>query len=891
MTIRNLEYLFKPKSVALIDAGEKTCPVGAVLAKNLFNAGYGGPVMPVHPKHQSIEGVLAYPDIASLPVVPDLAVISAPLETVPGLISELAERGTRAAVIIANGFGDTRQQAIEDLEQQIRDAAKPSLMRIIGPDCLGIMVPGAGLNASFCHLNPLPGNLAFVAQSGDIVTSVADWASARNIGFSHMVSLGRMADVDFGDMMDYLANDSDTHAILLYIESIKEARKLLSAARAASRMKPVVVVRAGVHEQLSAVHHGAFTGLDAIYDAVFKRAGMLRVATLREAFDAVEILVMAKPVKGDRLAILTNGGGIGVMATDALIGHGGRLADLSEQTIADLDQVLLGHWSGINPVDIVGNVSGKQYAQALSILARDKNLDAVLVVNCPTAVSSGIEAARAIVDIARDHQAPLVLTSWLGEQTAKESRKLFIKHHIPTYYGPGQAVRAFMYLVNHKRSQKMLTETPPSIPEEFSPDIEQARGIIRKVLEAQREWLTEPEAEQVLSTYAIPVAPTRIATTPEEAATLATEFGGRVVLKMLSPDITQKSDMGCVALDLNGPAEVKERAGLMLSRVQAVNPNARILGFTVSPMIRRPGAYELMVGVASDPLFGPVVLFGHGGTAVEVIKDKSLGLPPLNMHLAYDIIHNTRIYHQLKGFSGLPAVNLEAIALTLIKLSQMVIDIPEIHELDINPLLVDEAGVIGISGRIKVRASDARAVDRLTIRPYPKELEETIYVRDEEYLLRPIFPEDEPMLQDAFTKLTAEQIRLRFFVPMKTLTHVMAARFTQIDYGREMALVLTHKGRAGDAPIFGVVHIHADPDNIRAEYDILVRDDMAGKGFGRLLMQRIISYCKKRGIQEVFADVLQDNKIMLGLCKDLGFKRKRSFEDAGVYRVTLLIEP
>ncbi len=883
MTIRNLEYLFKPKSIALIGACKTEFSVGQVLAKNLLNAGYKGVVMPVNPEHQSIEGVQAYPDIASLPVVPDLAVVNAPAENVPGLIRELAERGTRAAVVITAGFSENKEQLGKDLEQQMLDAGQSSLMRIVGPNCLGVMVPGIGLNASYCHLNPKPGNLAFLAQPRAIMSSVADWATSRNIGFSHMVSLGGMADVDFGDMMDYLANDPDTHAILLYIESIKEARKFLTAARAASRMKPVVVVKAG--------RGRAVADLDAVYDVAFKRAGMLRVNTLPELFDAAEVLIMAKPVKGDRLAIVSNGDGIGMMAADALVGHGGKLTQLSEQTIADLDQLLSGAWSGGNPVDIIGDGSDKQYVEALSLLGKDKNIDALLVINTPNAVASSADVSQAVVDVAKSNRSLLVLTSWLGGPTAQGSRQLFAKHNIPTYFTPGQAVRAFMYLVSHKRSQKMLAETPPSIPEAFNPDLDRARKIISKVLDNKGEWLNEAEAKQVLSTYSIPIVPTKIAATPRDAAVLAAEFGGTVVLKILSPDIARKSDIGGVALNLNGPAEVQERAQLMMSRVQALHPDIEITGFTVSPMVRRPGAYELMLGVMNDPQFGPVMLFGHGGTAVEVLKDKSPGLPPLNMHLAYDIIRNTRIYHQLKGFGSLPAVNLEAIALILVKLSQMVIDIPEIQELDINPLLADEFGVIGLDARIKVSRVEGNAINRLTIRPYPIELEETIRIDDEDYLLRAILPEDEPMLQEAFTKLTEEQIRLRFFVPMKTLSHVMAARFTQIDYGREMALVLTRKGLAGSMPIFGVVHIHADPDNIRAEYDILLRDGMTGKGVGRLLMQAIIDYCKTRGFREVYGEVLRDNKNMRGLCKKLGFTSKRSFEDEDVVKVTLLLDP
>ncbi len=890
MTIRNLDYLFNPKSVALIGASKTPMSVGAVLAKRLFNSGFDGPIMPVNPKYTAIEGVLTYPDIASLPITPDLAVISTPPDTVPGIIAELGARGTRGVVVISAGFGESRDAHGKDLEQAMLDAAKPYLMRVIGPNCLGIMVPGIALNASFAHINPRPGNLAFVAQSGAIVTSVADWANSRNIGFSHMVSLGGMCDVDFGDMLDYLAYDSNTRAIMLYIETTKQARKFLSAARAASRIKPVIVVKAGINEagaKAAASHTGALAGLDAVYEAVFRRSGMLRVNSLIEVFDAVEILSMPHPPKGDRLAILTNGGGIGVLATDALIEEGGSLAELEEKTLEQLDKSLPNTWSHANPVDIIGDAPGKRYRDSLAALVEDKNVDAILVMACPTACAVGVDAASEVVEIAGKHSRPPILTCWVGDDAAEESRQLFAQHHIPSYYTPGQAVRAFMYMVKYHRSQVMLTETPPSIPEDFEPDIPAARKIIDKALAENRTWLTEPEAKDVLSAYAIPVAPTRTAATPDEAAAVAAEMGGAVVLKILSTDITHKSEVGGVALDLSGPAEVKERAQIMIDRVRSKYPSASIQGFTLSPMVRRPTAYELIAGVFTDKQFGPIILFGHGGTAVEVMNDKSLGLPPLNMLLAMDVIKDTRIYNQLKGYRGLAAVNLDAVALTLIKISQLIIDIPEIEELDINPLLADEYGVIGLDARIKIAEASSVGADRLAIRPYPKELEEDVMIDGKMCLFRPILPEDEPMLQDAFTKLNAEQIRMRFFVPLKALSHVMAARFTQIDYDREMSMVMTEHGIPGEVPIYGVVRINTDPDVEIAEYDVLVREEMTGKGLGRLLMQRIIAYCRTRGIQQIYGDILRENKKMLTMCEQLGFEKRVYKDDNSIVRMLL----
>jgi len=891
MTVRNLEYLFKPKSIAVIGVSKRPSSVGAVLAHNLFTGGFSGSIMPVSRKHARIGGVRTYPDISSLPAVPDLAVIATPPETVAQIIAQLGERGTRAAIVITAGFGESTEQHGAALEQALREAAKPYLLRILGPNCLGILVPGVGLNASFSHLSPKRGKLAFVAQSGAIVTSIVDWAKARDIGFSHLVSLGDMVDVDFGDMLDYLANDPDTGAILLYIEAVTSARKFMSAARAASRMKPVIVVKAGRFAEgakAAASHTGALAGADDVYQAVFQRAGMLRVFTLQELFDAAETLALVHQVKGDRLAILSNGGGLGVLATDALIEQGGHLAQLESGTLAGLDQVLPATWSHANPVDIIGDAPGERYAAAFNVLIKDRNVDAILALNCPTAVASSTDAAQAIVDIVSDRPRIPLFTSWVGDGAATTARQLFAAHRIPTYQTPEQAVRSFMYLVDYKHSQEMLTQTPPSIPEDFSPDTSAAGAQIQAALNEERAWLSDPEAKEVLSAYGVAVVKTRRVKTPSEAASVAAEMGGAVVLKILSPDIQHKTDVGGVILDIEGPAAVRKAAETLLQRISEEKPEARLAGFTIEPMVRRPGAFELIAGIIKDPQFGPLILFGQGGRAVEIINDKSLGLPPFNMHLAHALISRTRIYKQLQGYRGLPAVNLGKLALTLIRLAQIATDFPQITELDINPLLADEYGVIALDVRIKVERSSEPPGDHLAIRPYPKELEETIPLGDgRNLLLRPILPEDEPSLQRGFAKLTPEEIRLRFFVPMKTLSHVTAARFTQIDYDREMALVLTEKGIPGKTEIYGVVRIIADPDNERAEYAIVVRHDVTAMGLGILLMRRIIDYARGRGIGEIHGDVLRENRTMLKLCSVFGFSKVFVADEPDIVKVVL----
>ena len=889
MTIRNLEKLFKPDAIALIGASKRPSSVGAVLAKNLFGGDFDGPVMPVNPKHRSIRGVLTFDSVSSLPLVPDLAVIATPPPTIPGLIAELGAKGTKAAVVITAGLSEQGDDGTS-LRQAMLDAAKPHLLRVVGPNCLGTLVPGIGLNASFAHLSPKAGKLAFVAQSGAVVTSVLDWATSRGIGFSHLVALGDMSDVDFGDMLDYLANDPGTSAILLYIEAITDARKFMSAGRAAARMKPVMVVKAGRHPEgarAAASHTGALAGADDVYDTAFRRAGMLRVIHLEELFDAVQTLSMVKPPKGDRLAIVTNGGGVGVMATDALMDHGGALAKLDPKTVAELDKHLPTTWSKTNPVDIIGDAPPERYEHAIKAVMDDPEVDAVLTLNCPTAIASPDEAGAAVIKAVGKAKRPL-LTSWLGDGAALPARRRFAEHKIPTFETPEDAIAAFMQLVAYRRNQRTLMETPASMPDAFKPDLASARRVIEGALDDGKTWLNEPSAKALMAAYDIPTAKTLVAKDPHEAASLAVEFGGGVAIKILSDDILHKSDVGGVALDLFGPRHVEDAAEAMLERVSALKPDAVIDGFSVQSMIRRPGAHELIIGAITDPTFGPLILFGQGGTAVEVMDDKALAMPPLNMHLAREVMAQTRIHRLLKGYRDRPPAALDAIAATLIKVAQLVIDHPEIDELDINPLLADDFGVMTLDVRVKLQPTDKTGPERLAIRPYPKELEEKVTLKDgRDFVLRPVRPEDEPAFHLGFTKLTPEEIQLRFFTPMKTLTHVMAARFTQIDYDREMALVLAEDRAPGQAAIGGVARLAADPDNERAEYAIIVGQELTGQGLGQLMMERLIAYAEERGIGELYGEVLRKNKAMLSLCEKLGFVRSSIEGDRSILHVSL----
>ena len=890
MSIRNLDKLFKPGSVALIGASREPGSIGALVARNLFNSGFEGPIMPVNPRHPAIEGVLTYPDAAALPLTPDLAVIATPADAVAPTVAALAARGTRAAVVISAGFGEGGDRCGIARRQDLLAAAKPHLVRICGPNCIGVMAPGIGLNASFAHILPKPGRLAFVAQSGALVTSVLDWAAARGIGFSHLVSLGDMLDVDFGDMLDYLAGEPEVRGVLLYMEAVSQARKFMSAARAAARLKPVIVIKAGRHAAAAAAvasHTGAMAGADAVYDAAFRRAGMLRVHDIGALFGAVETLAMGPSLQGDRLAVLTNGGGLGIMAVDALIDHGGRLAALSAETLAKLDAFLPPIWSHANPVDIAGDATAERYRRALEIILADPGTDAVLVLNCPTAVASGTDAARAVVETARGRKA-CVLSCWLGEDAAQPARQVFSENRIPTYFTPERAVRAFMDLVHYRRNQDALTQTPPSVPEDFTPNTTLARRTIAAALACGREWLTATEASTVLAAYRIPGVESIIAADPAACAAEAARIGKPVAIKIVSPDIVHKSDVEGVVLDLRTPSAVETAARAMLTGIAARLPQARITGIAVQQMIERQGAVELIAGISEDPQFGPVILFGHGGTAAEVIADRALALPPLNMHLAREVMARTDVYQLLQGFRGQPAAAIDDIALVLIKLSQLVVDIGEVIELDINPLLADAAGVLALDARIRVRASDAPPTRRLAISPYPKELESSLHLPDgRAFVVRPVLPEDEPAFQDLFNGLTAADVRMRFFAPRRALTHAAAARMTQIDYDREMALVLAETGTAGRSAVFGAVHLSADPDGERAEYAIMLRSDMSGLGLGPLLMRRIIDYGRGRGLKEIFGEVLRENQPMLKVCRALGFTQTIKRDDPSIVEVCL----
>ncbi|WGM38310.1 bifunctional acetate--CoA ligase family protein/GNAT family N-acetyltransferase [Caulobacter sp. NIBR1757] len=862
MTTRNLDALFEPRSIALIGASDRLGSVGAVLARNLLEGGFAGPVMAVNPRASSIRSTLAYPSVAALPITPDLAVIATPAATVPGIVSELGQRGCRAAVVISAGFDAAARR-------DLLAAARPHMMRIVGPNGLGFISPRRGLNASFAQLTPAPGGIALVSQSGAIVTAALDWAAPRGFGFSHVVSLGDSADVDFGDMLDYLALDPQTRAILLYVESIADACKFMTAGRIASRNKPVVVIKAGrgaAGARAAFSHTGALAGSDAVYDAAFRRAGMLRVEGLRELFDAVTVLTSGISVAGDNLGILTNGGGAGVMAADALEARGGRVAIVPEAARGSLSKVLPPQAALAGPVDIIGDAQPDRYRAAMEVLLAEPGADALLVLNCPTAVASSEAAARAVIEAtAAAGRSRPVLTCWLGEVSAAPARRAFATAGIPTLETPEEAVRAFMHLADHYRGQQLLLQAPalPGLPDRTAVDA--ARATVAAALLAGRDQLTLPECGAVLAAYGVPTLAARAFDTPEAAGAEAETLACPVALKILSPDLTHKSDVGGVMLGLSGGEAVTAAARRMLRDVSAARPSARIDGFLVQAMVSRPKTEELIAGVIQDATFGPTVLFGRGGVSVEIEGDRSIGLAPLDDVLAEDMIARTRVARRLAGYRDRLPADRPAIRKVLVALSQIALDLPEIAELDINPLLADSEGVLAVDARIRLR----RPADgyRPAIRPYPTGLETWIVVGPSTVCVRPIRPQDAPGLITMIDHSSAEDVHLRFRSGLRHLPPSWAERLAHIDYDREMALV----AELPDGSLAGVARLAADPEGETAEIALMVRSDWSGRGLGAKLLTALLDHAKARGLKEVWGDVARENAAMLGLAETQGF--------------------
>ena len=897
MSTYRLKNLLSPRSLALIGASPRRGSVGRAILHNIHKAGFKGEFGLVNTHYADIDGIAAVASLDSLPFVPELVVITAPAAAVAGIIDDAGKLGAAGALIIPAGLGHGAGSLADAAER----AAQKYGMRLIGPNCLGIMMPAANLNASFSAHMPVAGNLALISQSGAIAAGMVDWAAQRGVGFSGIVSIGDQLDVDIADLLDYYAMDGKTRAILLYVESIKDARKFMSAARAAARIKPVVVVKSGRMAQgakAAATHTGALAGSDAVYDAAFRRAGILRVSDLRELFDCAETLGRVESPPGKRLAILTNGGGIGVLAVDRLVELGGIPAAITPVMREKLDGVLPPTWSGSNPVDIVGDADPARYAAALEVLLADASNDAILVMNVQTAIASADDIAATVTDVVGKYRqrhrgfAKPVLAVWVGAD--QKIGDLLSGAGIPNYLTEDDAVRGFMHLVQHREVVATLAQVPPAMPSVFIPDIDAARQIVSAALADGRQWLDPVEIKRLLEAYEIAMVETFAAADAEQAVVHASAIfaqGATVVLKIMSRDIVHKSDVGGVVLNLTTPDAVRSATTDILARAKALRPEARIAGVIVQAMMVRPKARELILGLADDPTFGTVVVFGCGGTAVEIINDKALALPPLDLQLARDLIERTRVSRLLRAYRDVPAVKPDAVALVLVKLAQLAADIPEIRELDINPLLADEAGVLAVDARVAVGSVDRKfrgsGPANFAVRPYPSQWQRHLEVKDGwRVLARPIRPEDEPVIHEFLRHVTSHDLRLRFFAPMKEFTHEFIARLTQLDYARAMAFVAFDEATN---EMVGVVRIHSDSIYETGEYAILLRSDLKGKGLGWALMQLIIEYAKSEGLKTISGDVLKENTVMLEMCRHLGFEVKADPVEHNICDVKLVL--
>jgi acetyltransferase len=869
MTIRNLDCLLNPRSIALIGGSSRPGSVGRVVVDQVIAGGFGGGIYAVNPHHFQVNGISSVSSIEQLPEIPDLAIVMTPAPAVPDVIARLGKLGTKAAVVISAGL--TRSNG---LRQAMLDAARPHLLRVVGPNCLGVLMPRARLNASFSRASARPGRLALISQSGALVTAILDWAETRGIGFAGVVSAGDMADVDFGDLIDLFATDPGTDAILLYVEGVTEAAKFMSAARAAARIKPVIAIKAGRSAEAGKAamsHTGALAGSYEVYRAAFDRAGIIMVETLTELFDAAELLCKLRSVGGDRLAIVTNGGGAGILAVDALGGTGGRLAALSEATIAALDDALPASWSHGNPVDLIGDADAERYRTAIRLLLGEQGADALLVMNCPTALASSADIARAVAAEVAEHrerrQPKPVLACWLGDRNSAEARELLSAADIPLYGTPDDAVRAFGYLLAARKASGALAETPPA-RQDIPADVTAARGIIAAARAEGRTSLSEVEAKALLAAYGIPVVRTRLAPSAEAVTEACAGLTAPFAVKIVSPQISHKSDVGGVALDLSDPDAAVAAARAMGERIGREHPEAAITGFAVEEMCVRPGAHEVIAGIADDATFGPLLMVGEGGKAVEVVRDKALALPPLDPGAARALIGRTRMVKLLEGYRDVPAADIAGVAKALDALSAMTVDLPHIMELDINPLLVDPAGVIALDARVRITA-EPEPRSRLSIRPVPLEWSARLVTRTGLQLhVRPVRPEDEALLMEFFTHVTSEDLRFRFLTGLRIVDRERIVAMTQVDYRRSITFLAFAED--DETPIAAATLV-ADADRTRAELALATRSDMKRQGVSWTLLQHVLRYAEAERIGSVEAIESADHEDALRMERELGF--------------------
>jgi acetyltransferase len=881
MGLYNLDKFFKPRSIAIIGASEKKGTIGHLLVRNLDEGHYPGKIYPVNPSYPEIMDLKAYPSIRETGEPVDLAVIATPIGTAPQIVRECVEAGTKAAIIVSAGGRETGPEGLE-IEKSIEKEAAKGNLRILGPNCMGLICPKEELNVSFAVRMPRPGKLAFISQSGAICVAMLDLALSEQIGYSYFVSIGSMLDVDFGDLIDYLGNDTDVESILLYIESLTNIRRFMSAARAVSRIKPIVALKSGrsaAGARAAASHTGAMAGEDAVYDAAFKRAGIVRVNSLEDFFDCAELLAKQRRPTGRRIVVITNAGGPGVMAADAVVRSGLELASLGRETLENLSQFLPPYWSRGNPVDILADATPERYASVVDCCFKAEEVDGLLVILNPQATSDPSDVAKGLSEILKNKSYP-VFTVVMGGAGMERGRTILNEAGLPTYDTPERAIRSFMYLYNYSENLKILQEIPPRLETGMQPDHQVARSLIDQGLRNGTGLLTEAESKELLASFGIPVNRTATAGTEEEAVRAAQGIGYPVVMKVLSRDIIHKTEARGVRTDLGTDENVREAYREITQAARKYKPDASIFGVTVQAMIANPDC-EILLGAKTDDGFGPVILFGAGGIYAEALEDKAVGLPPLNRSLARRIMEETKIYRILKGFRNRPAADLALLEEIMVALSHLLADFPEIVELDMNPILVSKGKPVVADARIVLRESRVKPPLHLSISPYPEKYEfREVTSGGLEVLVRPIKPEDAPLLVELFRSMSSNSIYYRFFSPMKRLPESMLARFTQIDYDREIALVALREEEEGETMI-GVARIICDPDLRKGEFALAVGDPWQRKGVGARLLELCLALAREYGIEKIEGNVLADNEKMLRLGARLGFKVRRSMDVDG----------
>jgi acetyltransferase len=894
MNTHYLTSLFTPDSVALFGASDRPDSVGGIVFKNLLSSGYQGRIYAMNPKRDEVQGQKAYSSLDAIEDTVDLAVVATPAPSIPGIVEACGEKGIKMMLILSAGFRETGPEG-KRLEDRVVELIKRYDIRLMGPNCLGIIRPDIGLNITFGHNNAKPGNLAFVSQSGAICTAILDWAEKTEIGFSAVVSTGIAADLSFGDYLDYLVSDPKTKAILLYIEGIKDSRRFMSSLRAAARIKPVIALKVGRHEAgalASMSHTGALVGSDETFSAALSRSGVLRVETIGQLFAAAKALSSARyRSESERLVIITNGGGPGVMAADRATDQGIELSTLAEETIEDLNNVLPDVWSHNNPVDVIGDATAERYRQAVEICLKDPGVDGAIVILTPQAMTQPTEVAEAVIEAAKNSNKP-VMTSWMGGTQVSEARKLLTESRIPDFSTLENAVDAFSYLARYNRNQRLLLQTPSRLSsEQDPPDSEGARLIIEGVLTEQRKVLTEPESMAVLNAFRVPTVRNAVAHSANEALIIAESIGFPIAMKVLSTDISHKSDAGGVRLNINSAHEVRGTYRQLIEQVLQKMPDANISGVTVEKMYRSAHGRELMIGIIRDPIFGPVISFGSGGTSVEIMGDSAISLPPLNQRLALDLIQRTKVSKLLAEFRHMPAVNMDQLIDVLLSISSMACELPWIQEMDINPLIMDEHGIVAVDARIVVDypKPSTDPYNHLAIHPYPVHLVKSVQLNDgTDIIIRPIRPEDAEIEAEFVRGLSNESKYFRFMNTVQELSQEMLVRFTQIDYHNEMALIAVTSSGEGEEQI-GVARYTTNLDKKSCEFALVVSDRWRGRGIAHHLMRKLMQVARDRDLERMEGEVLANNVKMLQLMKTLNFKIEPDAEDTSVKRVVALL--